>query len=166
MLLILGEELILSRLEGNTTPVFQGGHLRRITISATAGNVVTNLSPSGYSSSFRAKRWIILRGFITLVTDASVANRSLQIYITDGTNIIEQIGTGSTLVASKTGVHQFGEVDTASSWTRGPAGADVNNYATLRNLILEGADQFRIQVASGVAGDSYSGEFQLLETVP
>lgn len=141
--------------------VFPGGKRLQNTIAATAGTVITNLSPA------TDKRWLILRGEITLDTDGNAANRFLNLDVTDGTNIVEKIGRSDAIILNKVAIVTFGEF-TASlgsdAWVFGrTASGDSKYYLATRGIIIEGADQFRITIAGGLAGDSYSGRVVVLE---
>lgn len=131
--------------------VFQGGNRIVETISTTAGNVVTNLSPGA------GKKWIVLFGRITLTTNGTVVNRYLEIRYTDGTNITNMVAQGNVQTAGLTNNYSFGTrvINTDHG---------DNDYMLLNNLpLFEGADQFRIAVMNGVAGDNYSGFVVILE---
>lgn len=133
--------------------IFIGGKRTVETIAATAGDVITNLSPHSTN-----RRWLVLSGRITLVADATVANRSIRFYKTDGTNITEYLFTSAAVTAGQTRSISHGEVkhlDTATILD--------NFYAGHDPILIEGADQFRIQIGNGVAGDSYSGYVVILE---
>ena len=144
--------------------IFQGGAVRRNTISATAGNVATNLTPAG--GSFRSKRWKILRGTLTLTCDATVANRFLTLTVTDGTNIVENLAYSALIIATQTYIMNLGEIRYNVGMIPGGGGGSLaQGYLGVQGLYLEGSDQLRITVASGVAGDSYSGYLEVLETV-
>jgi len=134
---------------------FQGGKRVIKTIAATAGDAVANLSPG------TGKRWLVLRGRLTLVADANAANRYVNLRLTDGTNVVEGIGQLSTaIVANETKILDFGEVRFMS----GAAIAyDSLGYLGFNPILLEGADQFRIEIVGGLAGDSYSGYVVVLE---
>lgn len=133
--------------------IYPGGKRLQHTIPATAGNVIYNASPG------TGKRWVVLRGIITLVTDATVVDRRVNLSITDGTNVIERLGfTTAAITASLTYTHCIGEVIAVSGWTLAN-----NAYIGIQGLILEGPDQLRITVQNGVAGDSYSGYLVVLE---
>jgi hypothetical protein len=136
------------------TWTFQGGRHRTITIGATAGNAVTNLSPG------LGKRWIILRGKIICVNDATVASRQIYFNITDGTNNVytSLLGVGGT--ATQTHVLNFGGIIFN---VNGVAAGTTFTYFGLDPQLIEGTDQFQISVVAGVVGDSYSGYIDILE---
>jgi hypothetical protein len=134
--------------------MFPGGKRSNEAIPATAGNAVYNLSPPS------GKRWLVLRGRITLVNDATVANRQIRIEVTDGTNITEVIGRGSAIAGSATGHLSIGELNYQKGVTVGHA----DDYIGLNPpVLLEDADQLRITIDAGVVGDSYTGHFVVLE---
>ena len=141
-------------LAGNMALTFPGGYLKTVTVAATNGNEVTNKSPG------TGKRWRILYGSITLVCDATVATRAIRTQLTDGSNVLTEIHQTPGITASQT--------RTLSYAPGGYNSEDIsaaNDYVTtLGNLaIIEGDDQLRITIGSGVAGDSYSGRFRVQE---
>jgi hypothetical protein len=151
-------------ISGQILKTFQGGAIRRITIAATAGNVATNLTPAG--GAFKNKRWRVLRGYLLLTCDATVANRNFGINITDGTHNLQALGISAVIVATQTGYVSFGEPVTANlNWTVTPDGGSVRCSFNITNCYLEGADAINIYVNGGVAGDSYAGYVEVLETV-
>lgn len=127
---------------------------KRVTkvIAATAGNVVTNLTPGP------GKRWLVLRGRITVVPDGTVLDRYLDFAVTDGTNVTEGLGSSPAIPATITHILSHGE----GRVTVGAALGD-NSYIGHDPVLVEGADQFRITLRSGVAGDSYSGYVVVME---
>jgi len=135
--------------------VMIGGTRAIETIAATAGNVVTNLTPG------IGIRWIVIRGKIVLVTDATVVNRLIETHITDGTNVITKLLRTANIPASLTRSLFYNTTQNASGGAIAETGAVhlvMNNQ-----LVLEGDDQFRITITNGVAGDSYSGYLVVLE---
>lgn len=132
---------------------YPGGELKTITIAATAGNVVTNKSPGA------RKRWILQYGIVTLVTDATVANRVIKTEITDGTNILTQFQQTPNITASLTRALVYNDMRNDNADI--PSGSIC--MVTIEGKIIEGADQLRITVDAGVAGDSYSGYIRVLE---
>ena len=132
---------------------YPGGQLKTITIAATAGNVVTDKTPGP------RKRWVLLYGRVTLVLDATVADRYLDLQITDGTNILDGgLRNNVAFTASQTRFVSFANYQGAG------LNQNINDHARFQfGGILEGADQLRVKVASGVAGDSYSGFIRVLE---
>jgi len=132
------------------------GRKLTITIPATAGNVTTNISPGV------GKRYLLMRGRITLQNNATVANRQVILAITDGTNISEYLLVGANVAASAAWNISMGEVNLAPS--TGALGDSSGGYLGLGNgIVLHGVDQFRITISAGVAGDSYSGFLDFLE---
>ena len=135
------------------------GELKTITIAATAGNVTTNKTPG------TTKRWRVLYGRITLVNDATAANRNILPSVTDGTNVLctflgsKNITAGQTSDMSISPLHSL-----ASSSGGGTVLQDGTHGDIPEPLIIEGSDQFRISINNGVAGDSYSGYIRVLET--
>ena len=133
---------------------FEGGKIRDLAIPATAGNVVRNITPT---SGFRYK---ILRGKIILACDLTVANRYIDVYITDGTNIVEDMFRSTVAVAGATIAISMGEINALVG--AGIAGGGTL-YVGILPIIIEYPDQFRIFITNGVAGDSFYGNFTALE---
>jgi len=131
---------------------FPGGKKVIKTIAATAGNVVTNLSPGA------GKRWLILRGYITLTCDATVADRYIFIEVTNGTVVTDHYHRTDAITGSTTGSLGFHETLFLD------AAIKVDTYYFgIRPILIEGADQLRMRIANGVAGDSYEGFVTVLE---
>ena len=131
---------------------FQGGKRLQITIPATAGNVIYNCSPAS------KERYMIVSGIITLVADANAANRVIRLIRTDGTNITGEICKTASITAGLTGVLNFGEGGVVQGAVLGGVSGSVNNYLSLvRPIVIEEADQFRVVIGAGLAGDSFSG---------
>ena len=133
---------------------YPGGYLKTITISATPGNEVSNKSPG------TGKRWVILYGQIQLVCDATIASRAIRTQLTDGSNVLTEIHQTPAITASQT--------RTLSYAPGGYNSEDIsaaNDYVTSLGTmaIIEGDDQLRITIGSGVVGDSYLGRFRVLE---
>lgn len=134
---------------------FPGGRLRHIAVPATAGNVATNQTPGS------GKRWKVLSFRFTLVADVTVANRYLNVCMYSGTEILGTSYNSVVCVASATkrlsGIGGFA-----------PTGAGMSEDAVVwmdpESWILEGTDILKINVAAGVAGDSYSGVFTVLDS--
>lgn len=136
---------------------FPGGKLRTITIPATAGNVVTNLTPG------TRKRWIVLYGITKLDTDGTAADRYTRLEITDGTNVLHNLMLQNAVIANQLGYIFLGPGEIAGSATLGAALGNVNTYFSVKAFIIEGTDTLRITVGGGVVGDSYSGYIRVLE---
>jgi len=134
--------------------IFPGGKRVVKTIAATAGNVATNLSPG------TGKRWLLLFGRVTLVNDSTVATRYLTFATTDGTNLTQRfpilnLGQAKDLTYFYSLHQHLSHI--------GGSGIENLHLGIGTHIILEGADQLRISVTSGVAGDSYSGSIVVLE---
>lgn len=137
---------------------YPGGTLKTVTIAATAGNVVTNKAPGA------GKRWIVLSGYVLLDTDVNAANRRIVLAITDGTNILQNLGFTNIVTANQLGQVDFGGVGTLTGWSPGTLGStNIDEYFEIQGLLIEGVDQVRITITAGLAGDSYSGFFRVLE---
>jgi hypothetical protein len=125
-------------------------------IAVTAGNVQTNLTvPTG-------KRWKLLYGILTLTTDATVANRFIQVELRDSAgNILTRFPINSAAITDS----QTGSIDYlpvaggANIGTRGNA----TIYILAESCILDEGDKLNINIGGGVAGDSYSGYMVVLE---
>lgn len=130
--------------------------LRHISIAATAGNVATNLSPTaGY-------RWEILYGEITLVNDATVANRSVYIepQLSTGTEVTAGFYNTTAYTAGQTRRIKFGQhldriIDISI--------LNTNSFASIKGWVIEGTDRLNITINNGQAGDSYSGSVTVYE---
>lgn len=135
--------------------MFQGGRRVTKTIPATAGNVAYNLSPGA------GKRFILLRGRLGLVADVTVANRKFYLQLTDGTNITARFLNNTTAITASQskGISLLEEV----SHIGGEVGIGDLAAIGIGRQILEGADQLKIGVDGGVAGDSFSGYIVVLE---
>jgi len=131
---------------------FPAGRLVIKTVSSTAGDVTTNLSPGS------GKRWLLLYGRFSLSTGSTAGSRYLNFFITDGTNLIHRIGiSGSIDADSSLNISLRQNID-----FQGGAGGGENQIA-FGDIILEGSQQFRITVTGGLAEDSYSGYLVVLE---
>lgn len=75
------------------------------------------------------KIWRLLWLAVTLSTTASVGNRSLHIYITDGTNIVWKTFLGANIAASQVGT-MYLEPDAAANLTARP-GPGASNSANV-----------------------------------
>lgn len=137
--------------------IFLGGKYNLETIAATAGNIVTNLSPGP------DKRWLVLYGTLVIDTDGTAANRSFLLQITDGTNVIHTLCYGATITANQIGYLDMGPTRLQHGVVAGINLGNVNDYVGADPFIVEGNDQLRITVNNGVAGDSYSGYVLVLE---
>jgi len=133
-----------------------GGRLRHIAVPSTAGNLVyTALTPgSGF-------RWMLLYARLKLITDATVANRTLNIVPRDGSsNSLTSPRMSAVITASLTAylslVGSIGLI--AGSYQDGSVFA-IDPFS----MIIEGSDFFQIDVSNGVAGDAYSGFITVLE---
>ncbi len=131
-----------------------GGNPRPLTISATPGNVVTNLTPG------TMKRWVILYGEITLAAAAGGAARQIIPSVTDGTDELTAFQRSANVAATETRTWNFNK-------SVGGQGAGATSNGGVSNLpddlIIEGDDQFRLTVSNGAAGDSYEGFMRVME---
>lgn len=136
--------------------VFQGGKRVNGAIPATAGNVAYAITPPA------GKRWLFIRGHITLVCDANAGNRSIRAVVNDGTNTTEGIMVGSNVTANNTGYMSFGEVRQYDD-IAGLGSLSTMGYVGIDPILLEGDDELSIYISSGLAGDSFSGNYTVLE---
>ena len=134
--------------------------IETITISATAGNVETTKSPDA------GKIWKLVSAIITLVCDATVANRTIFFVTEDGSgNEVEVIGRGSTnITASQTKAVGFGQMRNPDyNWDPTNPNFAVIGYSAIDKLLLYDSELLRIKINAGVAGDSYSGYIRYQE---
>ena len=138
---------------------YPGGKLLSVTIAATAGNVTTNKTPGS------GKRWKLLSGTITLVADGNAANRRIQLFVTDGTDVIGYLGqSDADITATQTSTIDIQPFSTPVNWDLGRVGVTLRSALVISgDQFLEGADQFRVSIAAGLAGDSYSGTLRVME---
>ena len=124
------------------------------TIAMTAGNVITNLNPGV------GKRWNVMFGEITLITDGTAANRYVRALFSDaaGNTLYRILNTGVAITANTTISVEFGK----QHILRGSDGV-THNTSLPNDAIIEGTDLFKIYIANGQAGDSYSGRFVVME---
>lgn len=140
--------------QGALRDIIKNAKLRSVPIAVTAGNIVTNLTAG------TNKRWLILYGRVTLVADATVANRYIEHKITDGTNVLMEGNVNSTAItAGQTRTNNYG------LYTNGTASGsnDTWQISFIHDMLIEKAMQLRFKIAGGQAGDSYSGYIVVLE---
>ena len=127
-------------------------------VSATAGNVDTDLTPGS------DVRWRLLYGFMQITTDATAATRQISLKITDGSNTLAILGGTASISASKTGSLTLAGVGgLTNDFTPGlTSSPDSYGQVDPNSLIIEGDDTFNISVSSGQAGDSYNGRFRFM----
>lgn len=136
---------------------FPGGRHTVVHIAATAGNVATSIIPSSEI------RYLVLGYKITLVCDATVANRYIRVgkrQITTGYN---PCGTadGGAITASQTKTLAAGDYGlvVTGGFTRIDTAYVGINFPILWTYEVQGY----IDIEGGVAGDSYSGDIEILE---
>lgn len=136
-----------------------GGRLREFTIPATAGNAAyTTITPNPGTVL------VVVSGIITLVCDATVANRTITVgrrISAGGVSKDIVISTGN-ITASQTKTLAFNrELHLA------PAAYAYSDYQAGIGWVLSYAvtnpDLLMIYIPAGVAGDSYSGYIQCFE---
>ena len=128
------------------------------TIPATAGNVEYDIDEGeGY-------RFKVLYGAITLVADATVANRKpfVEINNAGGTRIGPSLNASTAITASQT------RITTLLDWDIGDHG-DGKGYTTGDQgliccpFIVQGPNKLTIGISGGQAGDSYSGSVTIIK---
>jgi hypothetical protein len=138
--------------------VFHGGRIRTYSSGAKAGNTVLNvvpLLPTGGNA-----RWRILWGKLRLDCGIAVANRQATPQLTDGTNVLLDLGICPIVVASGGQTTEF-KAGQAAIYG---ASENVAAMIVLPNpCILETPEQFRIVINAGDAGDTYSLLLKVLE---
>ena len=136
---------------------FPGGHLKTVEIPATAGNVVTTISPGV------GVRWIIQYGEVNIDSDGNAGNRKFVIEITDGTDTVLHLGDNdNAITANQKGVVIIMNPQGMQDWTMGTPGFNVTSTLPISGLLLEGADELQIEINNGLAGDSYEGFIRVL----
>lgn len=152
------------------TSVFSipGGRTRIIPVAATAGNVVTSIVPSEAEN-----RLHLIAARITLVCDATVANRIIRFYrvysiVTGASTAMGPALNSATITASQTG--SLGLESMINSLTGGTLDISTHcmnwqgYYVDKTGISGDATDMgFQIVISSGAAGDSYSGYVMLLE---
>lgn len=135
--------------------MFLGGRVRTLTISNTAGNVVTDLSPG------TGKRWIVLRGRIQLSTDATSVNRYVALDIKHGADSMTG-WAGSAAVGASVSNAGIG-ISMANSQGQNGTTRGYGEIVVGFPCIIDGDDKLRISITNGQSGDSYVGWVQVLE---
>jgi hypothetical protein len=124
-------------------------------IGATAGNVATTIS-GNHREIFE-----FLSGHIYLDTDANAANRYIRIKKTSSAGNLIICPRSSVITANQTGMLAFGkELNTDSDYD--DQVGDVHTWITVPPLYNE--QSYVIDILNGVAGDSYSGDYDALVT--
>ena len=117
--------------------------------ASVAGNVTTTFEcPTN-------GKWKILYGYVTLTTDATIANRWVRMgpFEADGTTKNLCLCAGKEVVASQTGV-EFSFMQGIYRET-----AFINNVIQVpiaSDLIVVGGELLKVLIENGVAGDAYS----------
>lgn len=134
--------------------------LKVVSIAATAGDASNTIQNPPDGHIYRVLGW-----FITLVCDATAANRNIRFAIlekTSGHTIMADYRTAN-ITASQT--KTFG----AGPWYPVTAGilAAADYSVELGNCVLwDESNTAAFQVVAGVAGDSYSGHIFLEDIAP
>lgn len=135
---------------------WEEGQIKTWTIAATAGNATASLASTAY------KKYLIIYGRITLVCDATVANRYIIVNIQNsgGTVTYRRLLTNATAItASQT--RSISYVD--ESTNRQGESSDLADIGLGQWCVIASTDKIVISVYGGVAGDSYSGAFKYIE---
>lgn len=103
-------------------------------------------------------RWRLMGVGLTLVTDATAANREVRLVIDDGTTIIAEIPAGVTQVASETRRYSFG-----AGFPRGAGAQSLNVIAPLPPVVLGAGYRVRTLTTNLQAGDNYGAPQLLVE---
>ena len=116
-----------------------------IPIAATAGNVTVSISPRV------GHRMRVLYGRITLVADATVANRAISLCVVDSSNnVLCKWPVSSDVTASQTKSYSFSEAN--GYYATGQA--TDNGHICIGDLDVYGTDKLYISVGAGVAAVS------------
>lgn len=120
------------------------GALRSLTgTDPAAGVEVSETVPTG-------ARWRLVSVEVTLVTDATVANRRIHLFVDDGTNVYFETHNNTAQTASTTIRHSFG------AGVGLVVGDGVSAVAPLPVALLLGAGhRFRSSTSGIVAGDNF-----------
>lgn len=135
---------------------WEDGQIKAVTIAATAGTANADKSPGAY------KKWKIIAGAITLVNDATVANRNLILATYNETPTLDgQIYfTMPNLAASATGYYYIKRSATCDT---GSTNGGTAYIVIPDGLIINKTGFLRISVGTGKAGDSFSGVLTVIE---
>jgi len=132
------------------------GRIVNVAIAATAGNVVSDISPGRAN-----RRWKVNRLWIQVVCDATVANRNIIVrqYLAAAGTVQGPSIVGATAVALGTtrlamGVEQLGS---------GATFEYEANVVLPQPIILDGFNSLNIRISGGVAGDSYTANANVEE---
>jgi len=128
------------------------GGIRSITgTNPAAGVEISETVPTG-------ARWRVLGLVFTLVTDATVANRDVNVLIDDGTNTLLQLGAGSSQTASTSRLHTL----INSGANPGILTSATPVLGTIPFLLLAGY-RIRTSTVNLQAGDNYGAPQLLVE---
>jgi hypothetical protein len=142
-----------------TALTYPGGKYKRIAITATAGNLNNDAVTPGLG-----KRYLIIEARITLVCDANASNRYINFVKFNATPVkIFSLGSSSVLVANETGMLQIGPIIYARGGSGGDTGTNDDYLGYTYPYMVNETDFIRISINGGLAGDSFSGYFDVLE---
>ena len=129
-------------------------NILKLTASSVAGNVNTDFTADGDME--------ILYGHVVLTTDATVANRTVEIVVIDDAGTpatFADFHSGSVVTASSSNYHHdilpgiFRETSFLTT------GASNIQLPVPRRFIIPSGYGLRVTVDNGVAGDSYNANF-------
>ena len=131
---------------------WEEGQIRTLT-GTGAGNANISISPGAY------KKWKLMYGFIKIVCDATVANRTVKFRVADASNVIltNTMLSGAVTASATLSVY----VEGAPSQYM----ATVTNESTgmVKEFIVQGTDKFYISITNGVAGDVVTYNLRVIE---
>lgn len=133
-------------------PLANRGRLRTIVgTDPAAGIEVTETVPAG-------ARWRLVALKVTLVTDATVANRFPVLTIDDGTNVVLAVSVATAVTATQTATFSFADV--------GANAAPVITAGVVsfpKDFSLFGGYRIKTLTTGIVAGDNYGAPVYLVE---
>lgn len=136
---------------------WEEGQVKTITVAATAGNATIEISPG------TGKKWWFMYGRITVVTDATVADRKMNMQVQNaaGTQIYYKACANTTAqTASLTRQYTYAE---STGGSAAVASVDLAIIPIPNPFIISETDEISFSVSAGVAGDSYSGFIKVTE---
>lgn len=149
----------------------RGGRLRRVAVPATAGNAVYSLQ-ANTNPAIAELRVHLISARITLVADATVASRVIQIrrlnsLATGTSSTLGPAIQSSAITASNSGTLSLSSLQfiTNASTDCNAGGINPDFFSIERTGITgDPTDMcFHISISNGVVGDSFSGTLEILE---
>lgn len=135
---------------------WEDGQIKTITVTAFAGNSHSHKGPGA------GRKWKVLSMMITLVCDATVANRYIRwaLQTTAGVSLGPQGQSNTAVTASQTKLLSLGPNDLSYEQTV----AASNSHQVIANGMIVGAsNEIYLDINGGVAGDSASGYIDVIE---